>query len=306
LPLPSNPMNTIQQIESSEAEFIKLIVTTQVDFPRLLKNIYQPVQKLWYRGDIQLANQKNLLAIVGSRRATWYGRMAIDRLLIPAIIKDLIIVSGLAAGIDSLAHLAAIKLNRPTIAVLGSGLDKNSLYPASNWQLAEQIVQTGGLLLSEYPPDELARNYYFPQRNRIIAGLSSAVLVVEAAEKSGALITAKLALQEGRDVLAVPGNINQDLSAGTNQLIQLGAQPITGPADLAAALDLPQSNSYSEINGPATAQQTTLWKILTKPLSLDELTRAVDWPIDQITEQLTDLELAGLVKQQADNTYVAC
>lgn len=299
-------MSSPIQAEKINDQPIKTITDGQANFPLLLKTIYRPVKKLWYRGDIRLASQKKLLAIVGSRQASWYGQLAIDQLLTPIIVKNLVIVSGLAAGIDSLAHQVALKFKSPTIAVLGSGLARQSLYPPSNWQLAEQIVQHGGLLLSEYPPTELARSYYFPQRNRIIAGLSSTVLVIEAAKKSGALITAKLALQEGRDVLAVPGNINQPLSVGTNQLIQLGAQPIIQATDLALALDLPQPTSYSEINHPATDGQTTLWNILIKPLSLDELAQVVDWPINQITEQLTDLELAGLVKQQADNTYVAC
>jgi len=285
---------------------IEILTTDRPNFPLSLQSIYHPPQKLWHRGAIELLNHPNLLAVVGSRQASWYGRMAIKQILVPELIKQLIIVSGLAIGIDTLAHQAALATGSPTIAILGSGLDNASLYPASNWQLAEQIIKNGGLLLSEYPPGEQARSYYFPQRNRIIAGLSKAVLVVEAAQKSGALITAKLALQEGREVLAVPGNINQILSVGANQLIQLGAQPIIQPADLALALDLPQPNSYSETSLTLTADQLVLMKLLVKPFSLDDLTLAINWPLSQITSQLTDLELAGLIQQQADNTYVAC
>ena len=285
---------------------IKRVGNNQANFPKLLNNIYHPIQQLWYRGNLALASQNNLLAVVGSRQSSWYGQLIISRLLDHSITNQLIIVSGLAVGIDSLAHQASLDSHNPTIAVLGSGLDPDSIYPPSNWQLAEKIVSGGGLLLSEYPPGQSARNYHFPQRNRIIAGLSAAVLVIEAAAKSGALITAELALQEGRTVLAVPGNINQALSAGTNQLIQLGAQVILSSTDLAIALDLPQSTSYSKTDQPITACHSALLKLLTKPLSLDELLQITNQSVSQISQQLTDLELGGHIKQQADQTYVAC
>ncbi|HNZ51542.1 MAG TPA: DNA-processing protein DprA [bacterium] len=295
-------MNLLTTNQSS----IKQIKNNQANFPKLLNNIYHPIPQLWYRGNLALANQNNLLAVVGSRQSSWYGQLIINRLLDHHITSQLVIVSGLAVGIDSLAHQASLNSNNPTIAVLGSGLDSNSIYPPSNWQLAEKIVNSGGLLLSEYPPGQSARNYHFPQRNRIIAGLSAAVLVIEAAAKSGALITAELALQEGRTVLAVPGNINQTLSAGTNKLIQLGAQAILDSTDLAIALDLPQSTSYSKTNLPITDCHLALLKLLTKPLSLDELLQITHQSVSQISQQLTDLELGGHIKQQADQTYVAC
>ncbi len=285
---------------------IRRVENNQADFPKLLNNIYHPVKQLWYRGNLALASQSNLLAVVGSRRSSWYGQLIINRLLDRHIANQIVIISGLAVGIDSLAHQASLNSHNPTIAVLGSGLDPDSLYPPSNWQLAEEIVNSGGLLLSEYPPGQSARNYHFPQRNRIIAGLSAAVLVIEAAAKSGALITAELALQEGRTVLAVPGNINQPLSAGTNQLIQLGAQAILSSTDLAIALDLPQSTSYSKTDLPITDCHSVLLKLLIKPLSLDELLQITNQSVSQISQQLTDLELDGHIKQQADQTYVAC
>ena len=285
---------------------IKRVENNQANFPKLLSNIYRPIQQLWYRGNLALASQNNLLAVVGSRQSSWYGQLIISQLLNHNITNQLVIVRGLAVGIDSLAHQASLNSHNPTIAVLGSGLDPDSIYPPSNWQLAEKIVSGGGLLLSEYPPGQSARNYHFPQRNRIIAGLSVAVLVIEAAAKSGALITAELALQEGRTVLAVPGNINQALSAGTNQLIQSGAQAILSSTDLAIALDLPQSTSYSKTDRPITDCPSALLKLLTKPLSLDELLQITNQSVSQISQQLTDLELGGHIKQQADQTYVAC
>lgn len=294
-----NPLTTSQPP-------IRRVRNSQTNFPKLLNNIYHPIQQLWYRGNLALANQNNLLAVVGSRQSSWYGQLIISRLLDRNITNQLVIVSGLAVGIDSLAHQASLNFHNPTIAVLGSGLDPDSIYPPSNWQLAEKIVSGGGLLLSEYPPGQSARNYHFPQRNRIIAGLSAAILVIEAAAKSGALITAELALQEGRTVLAVPGNINQVLSAGTNQLIQLGAQAILSSTDLAIALDLPQSTSYSKTDLPITDCRSALLKLLIKPLSLDELLQITNQSVSQISQQLTDLELDGYIKQQADQTYVAC
>lgn len=276
------------------------------DLPLALKNIHRPPKKLWYRGNIGLLQSPQLkLAIVGSRQASWYGSLALKQLLTSAFSEQLIIVSGLALGIDTLAHQTALKIGAPTIAVLGSGLADNTIYPASNWSLAQNILANNGLLLSEYLPEETARPYFFPQRNRLIAGLSRAVLVIEAAEKSGALLTARLALEENRDVLAVPGNINQTLSKGCNYLIKIGAQAITSSQDLAQALDLELANSYSETSLFLTASQSALLKLLAQPLNLEQLAQITQQPLDQLAESLADLELTGLIELQADNSYVA-
>ncbi|HQB50929.1 MAG TPA: DNA-processing protein DprA [bacterium] len=274
--------------------------------PLALKNIHRPPKQLWYRGNVELLQSPQLkLAIVGSRQSSWYGSLALKQLLTSAFSEQLIIVSGLALGIDTLAHQTALKIGAPTIAVLGSGLADKALYPASNWSLAQNILANNGLLLSEYPPEETARPYFFPQRNRLIAGLSQAVLVIEAAEKSGALLTARLALEENRDVLAVPGNINQTLSKGCNYLIKIGAQAITSSQDLAQALDLELASSYSETSLSLTASQSALLKLLAQPLNLEQLAQITQQPLDQLAESLADLELNGLIELQADNFYVA-
>ncbi len=274
--------------------------------PLTLKNIHKPPKQLWYRGNVDLLRSTKLpLAVVGSRQASWYGQLALKQLLTPALASQLIIISGLALGIDTLAHQTALKIGTPTIAILGSGLNDSAIYPASNWPLAQNILTNGGLLLSEYPPEETARPYYFPQRNRLIAGLSKAVLVIEAAKKSGALLTARLALEENRDVLAVPGNINQELSAGCNYLIKIGAQAITSSQDLSQALDLELANSYSETSLALTADQSALLKLLVRPLNLEQLAQITQQPLYQLADQLTDLELNGLIELQADNLYVA-
>jgi DNA processing protein len=224
------------------------LTKNQTNFPSQLKNIYNCPEKIWCQGNKSLLNNHKSLAVVGSRKISWYGHLAIDSLLTKELVNQLVIISGLAIGVDRLAHQVCLEQGGQTIAVLGSGLDQSSLYPPSNWLLAQKIVKSGGLLLSEHPPGEQARSYYFPQRNRIIAGLASAVLIIEAANRSGALITADLASQEGRDVLVVPGNINQPMSKGANQLIKSGAELITEVDDLLTALDLPKSNSYSELS----------------------------------------------------------
>lgn len=283
-----------------------LILLKREDLPLTLKNIHRPPKQLWCRGNIALLQSTKLpLAVIGSRQGSWYGQLTLKQLLTPVLASELIIISGLALGIDTLAHQTALKIGAPTIAILGSGLADSAIYPASNWSLAQNILANDGLLLSEYPPEETARPYFFPQRNRLIAGLSKAVLVIEAAKKSGALLTARLALEENRDVLAVPGNINQELSAGCNYLIKIGAQAITSSQDLSQALDLELANSYSETSLALTADQSALLKLLVRPLNLEQLAQISQQPLQQLTDQLTELELNGLIELQADNLYVA-
>jgi len=191
-------------------------------YPEKLRQIYQPPLILFARGDLTLL-QRKIITIVGSRMASSYSRTVIDNLVPTLIKKDLVIASGLAKGVDGMAHAATLKNNGKTIAVVGNGL--NHFYPMSNHSIQEKIVENG-LLLSEYLPDTPPRPFRFPERNRILAGLSESVVVTEAKEGSGSLITANLALQENRNVYAVPGPITSQLSAGPNKLIEAGADPI--------------------------------------------------------------------------------
>jgi DNA processing protein len=210
---------------------IKRITINDPLYPSLLKEINNPPRQLYYVGKFPSANLFPL-AIVGSRQSDEYGEKVLSYLLTPEILDKTLIVSGLARGIDTKAHLLA----RHTIAVLGTGLDRASFYPPENWSLCQNIVASGGLVISEYAPGTKAKYHNFPERNRIIAGLSQAVLVVQAKKRSGALITARLALEGGRDVLAVPGPIFNELSLGVNRLISQGAPPITSPDDLKQCL----------------------------------------------------------------------
>lgn len=192
------------------------------EYPEKLRQIYQPPIILFARGDVSLLKRK-IVTIVGARMATEYSNQVIKRMMPNLLAQDFVVASGLAKGVDSFAHKAALDNNGKTIAVIGNGL--NHYYPMQNHALQDQIVDKG-LLISEYLPDTPPRPFRFPERNRILAGLSECVVVTEAKEKSGSLITANLALQENRDVYAVPGPITNALSEGPNKLIEVGATPI--------------------------------------------------------------------------------
>ncbi len=209
------------------------------DYPSLLLEIVDPPPILFYRGNLALASIKNykFLAVIGSRLPSSYAARVLEELL-PPLTSRIIIVSGLASGVDSLAHKQALATKGSTIAVLGSGLSWNKIYPRSNLSLAKMIVEENGLLLSEFLPDYPPRKENFPRRNRLISGLSQAVLIIEARKKSGSLITARHALEQGRDVWVVPGNIFLESSSGTNRLLQQGSWPILSAADIIQAFDL--------------------------------------------------------------------
>lgn len=200
----------------------KVVSFFDSEYPEQLRQIYQPPLILFARGNINLL-QREIVTIVGSRMATDYSYQVIEGLTPGLIKKGIVIASGLAKGVDSMAHRAALKNHGETIAVVGNGL--NHYYPLQNHTLQEEIIDKG-LILSEYLPDTPPKPFRFPQRNRILAGLSKSVIVTEAKEKSGSLITANLALQENRDVYAVPGPITSVLSEGPNKLIEAGANPV--------------------------------------------------------------------------------
>lgn len=205
-------------------------------YPEYWLQIPDPPFIIYYRGNLGLlrllSDQNNGLAVVGSRRSSPYAAAACAFLLPPVIKRGLIIISGLALGVDSLAHRAALGQKALTIAILGSGLDEFSLYPTANRGLAREICANGGLLLSEFPPGSQILPINFRRRNRLISGLAPATLIIEASKHSGALITASYALEQGREVLALPGNILEENSAGTNRLISEGAKLVAEPRDI--------------------------------------------------------------------------
>lgn len=210
---------------------IKEIYINSGDYPERLRNIYDPPKKLYVLGNFKILKEK-AIAIVGSRKATEYGKKVAFQISQELTKENINIVSGLAIGIDTYAHLGAISIQNQasTIAVLGSGIDE--MYPKENTELARKIIQTGGCIVSEYPLGTKPNKINFPQRNRIISGLSEGVVVVEASEKSGSLITAEFGIEQGKEIFAVPGNIDNPLSKGTNQLIMDGAKMVLSSKEI--------------------------------------------------------------------------
>lgn len=208
---------------------IKKINLNGKSYPQSLKEVYDAPKQLYVLGDEKILNEFGI-AIVGTRKASEYGKNIATQFAYELAQKGIVIISGLAKGIDSYAHIGTLKAKGKTIAVLGHGLDM--IYPAENRKLAEEIIRNGGCLISEYPVGVSAKKEHFPERNRIISGLSRGVLVVEAQEKSGSLITVDFALEQGRDVYGIPGNINSQNSVGTNELIKQGAKLVTSFQDI--------------------------------------------------------------------------
>ena len=265
------------------------------NFPPLLKEIPEPPKELFYRGNLPPPHL-TLLAVVGSRKYTSYGRQVVDYLIGGFKDYPVGIVSGLALGIDALAHQAALKYGLYTLAVPGSGLGDEVLYPASNKRLAREILARGGGLLSEFTETQTAATWTFPRRNRIMAGLTPATLLIEAGEKSGTLITARLAADYNREVLVVPGSIFSDNSYGTHQFLKLGATPITSPEDILEALRIPiRSKSSSTLPAIEDGLEKAVWAALTEPRTKDEIIRETSAPADRVAIALSSLEINGYI-----------
>lgn len=274
-------------------------------YPALLREISAPPAKLFVRGSVELLHCPGMLAVVGSRKASAYGRAAVDRLLPPLIRAGVVIVSGLAYGIDSLAHRAVVELKQPTIAVLGSGVDDASIYPRTHISLARDILKYNGAVISEYPSGTPAYQSNFPARNRIISGLTAATLLVQAAEHSGSLITARQALEANRDVGVVPGAITDPLSAGTNRLLREGAAPVLDSEDLFDLLGLSAPSRQNSTPQDLSPDQAAVFSHLSaEPLSADELAGCCQLSAAAVAVTLTELELAGIAAQTAGMKYV--
>ena len=275
------------------------------DWPPLLEEINQLPERLFYAGKVADWSRK-LLCVVGARKNTNYGKEAVDEFLEGLKGYPITIVSGLALGIDSIAHRAALKNNLPTIAVPGSGLSLEVLHPQSHTNLAEEIVDKGGMLMNEFDPEFKATQWSFPQRNRIMAGMSNATLIVEAEKKSGTLITARLATEYNRDVLALPGSIFNTTSSGPHMLIRLGATPIRDSDDILEALHLEKvadenSKDDEERYFDCSEKEMMIIKLLIEPLERDEILRQANSqhqiPVGETQTLLSLLELKGLIKE---------
>lgn len=263
------------------------------EFPPLLREIPQPPLTLNYRGRLPPTELK-LLSVVGSRKYTSYGKQVVDHLIAGLAQYPIGIVSGLALGIDSLAHEAALRHNLYTLAIPGGGLSDESLYPATHKRLAKRILEADGGLLSEFKPDFKATKWSFPQRNRLVAGISHATLLIEAAEKSGTLITARLATDYNRELLVVPGGIFSQHSVGTHQFLKLGATPVTSPSDILHALHVELSESSdTSISATLTRDEMQVLALLSEPLQKDTLIRQLNMNISEATQLLMLMELNG-------------
>ncbi len=268
-------------------------------FPRRLQEIPDPPEKLYLQGTLPSEEHK-WLCVVGSRRYTNYGKEVCEKLLGGLRGYPVAIVSGLALGIDALAHRSALAAKLPCVAVPGSGLDPKVLYPSTNRRLADDILKSGGALLSEFEHDFAATAWSFPQRNRIMAGLSDAVLVIEAEQRSGTLITARLATEYNRDVFTVPGSVFSASSAGPHMLIRLGATPITSTENLLQALGFSVAEHSSQNvkqYDDCSPEELRIIEILKEPLARDMLIEKLALPVSRANALLSLLELKGHIKE---------
>lgn len=287
---------------------IKTLKLSNPGYPRLLRKISHPPKLLYYRGTLP----ENLfnIAIVGSRKMSFYGSQAVASLIRGFAGLPICIVSGLAFGIDAAAHKSALNFKLPTIAVLGSGIDDQSIYPRANKKLADEILANSGCLLAVYPPGTKALSWHFPERNQIISGLSKAVIVVEAALKSGALITAEFGLEQNRDVFAIPGSIFQAGSHGPNNLIKMQrAKLISEAADIIneypALQKLANSKPRSTIFDPdlSALQQKILNLIGLEPTGFADIYKASGLTAGELGSELILLEIKNKIRSLGNNCY---
>lgn len=272
-------------------------------YPSRLKEIDQPPPVLYVRGKL-LPEDEWAVAVVGTRRITAYGRQVAEEICGALARQGVTVVSGLARGVDAVAHSTALRCGGRTLAVLGNGVDH--IYPPEHRQLGERIIAQGALV-SDYAPGTPPDGANFPPRNRIISGLSQAVVVVEAGERSGALITAEFAVDQGRDVFAVPGNISAPQSRGTNKLIQQGARPLLDIGEVLDLLNLTMVNEHRAVRKavPSDATEAKLLSLLdSEPRHVDEIRDLAGLPIEQVSATLALMELKGMIRQVGGMQYV--
>lgn len=308
---PSFQKRAAEEWEFCQKNAIQILLLQDSDYPTLLKNIYEPPALLFYRGK-KLNVQNYPLAFVGTRQASDYGKKVVDLFISSLREKPVTIVSGFAKGIDTFAHQVSLKNKIETLAVLGTGLDM--IYPAENETLFYDMIQKGGLL-TQFPSKTLPQAWNFPERNRLISGLSNSVLVVEAPEKSGALITAQFAIEEGREVWSIPNSIFSLKSSGANRLIQQGARIITSLEDFQEALHFQPSSEKrdekklnEEIEPVFTMlEEKQLWQCLQNdPLHIDKLTEISKLAPSLVSGLLMQMVLQGWVEEHSGKYFSRC
>lgn len=300
-------INLDLEIAKIEEAGINLITIKDKNYPKMLKEIYNPPFLLYIRGELK-PEDEYAFAVVGARRCSDYGRQVTKELVTGLAQNKITIVSGLAAGIDGIAHQATLNIEGArTIAVLGSGIDDASIYPAENRALFKQIIDGRGAIISEYPFGTPPLKQNFPARNRIISGLSLGVLVVEATEVSGSLITGQFALEQGRDVFAVPGSIYNKNASGPNALIKKGAKLVERVEDILEELHL--RNVVEKIEAreiiPENKEEEKILKCLElENKHIDEIVRLTGIAISDLNAVLTTMEMKGMVRNMGGGNYI--
>jgi DNA processing protein len=298
--------NLANEISRLENEQINILTFKDKSYPKLLLEIPKFPPLLYYKGTMENPDEL-CAAIVGTRKISNYGRIVTPNIVEPLVNAGVTIVSGMAFGVDAAAHQIAINNNRRTIAVLGGGLDEKSLYPKHHALMAKQIIQTGGAIISEYPIGTPNYKQNFVARNRIISGLSLATVVVECDLKSGTLITARHALDQNRQVYAVPGPIYSPQSMGPNNLLKMGAKPITEASDILEDLNLktlPQQTENQKLLGDSKEETILLKLISYEPIIINDIIKISGLDAGSVISTLTFLEMKGKIRNLGGQQYV--
>ncbi len=282
-------------------EEIQTISIDDKNYPKLLKEIKNPPKVLYCKG--KLKAEENCFAVVGTRMNSPYGKQVALEIAGDLTEARLTIVSGLAPGIDTFCHQAAVERIKKTIAVLGTGLDEKSIYPQSNLKLAQKILETGGCLISEYPPGTSGSKFTFPQRNRIISGISLGVLVIESKQKGGSLITAEWARKQKRLVFAIPGLIHSSNSKGPHFLIKNGAKLIENANDILVELNLPEITRPGLVEGESEEESLILNALKEEALDIDKIIEKTKLSAAKVASTLAILEIRGKVRNLEGNIY---
>lgn len=291
------------ELETLERHGARAITLADNAYPQELRTIYDPPAVLFVRGALPDPGRVHL-AVVGSRHPTRYGEQVTREFIGPIATSGVVVVSGLAYGVDAIAHRATLDAGGTTVAVLGGGIDEENIYPSQHRSLASHIVAGGGAVISEFPVGTHVMKQNFPFRNRIISGLSRGTLVVEAKATSGSLITARCAMEAGRDVFAVPGPIHSELSEGPNNLIKTGAFAVTTPTDVLSRLGLEVRETKPDYV-PGSAEEKTIYDALTRePQHADELTAKTSLAPSTVTSTLTLMEMKGSARHLGGLYYV--
>jgi len=282
-------------------EEITKIVFDDKRYPKILKTIKNPPAALYIKG--KLLSDKNCFGIVGTRMCSPYGKDMTLEIAGDLCEQGLTIVSGLAPGIDTYVHTAVVEKNKRTIAVLGTGLDEKSIYPQTNLSLAKRILEKGGVLISEYPPGTPGSKITFPYRNRIISGLSQGILVIEAKQKSGSLITARWARKQQRKVFALPGPVYSSNSKGCHYLIKRGAKLVESANDILKELKLPGKIKTLDFKGENEEENLILNVLKDEPIYIDKIIEKTNLPAQKVIAHLANLEIREKIKNLGENIY---